>query len=547
MNDCDGFNLIDQPWIIALDDHGRAQEVSILDLFERAPQFVAIGGEVPTQVFAITRLLLAFLHRAIDGPADQGDWLQLWETKKLPIDPIQAYADRVRRRFDLFDPVAPFYQVAGLRTAKNELSGLEKIVADVPNGAPFFTTRSIASLERLDVAEAARWLVHVHAFNPSGIKSGAVGDPTVKGGKGYPIGTGWAGQLGGILVQGGDLRETLVLNLIGRDAETYVRIGGQDDVPPWEREPDGPTWQERPPRGAIDLYTWQTRRVRLAGDSDGVMGVVLANGDKIQPQNLHGVEPHSAWRYSLPQTKKHKITVYMPQTHDPNRSVWRGLGALLPSVSGRPRTTSAEPQPFLAPGVLQWISDLVGQGYLPDAFKPGIRVCGAAYAEQNATFGDIFDDELPLSILVLREDHPAAGRAAVGAVEDADAAATDVWRLAENVAQAAGAEPKTGAGDGARELLYAMLEDPYRRWVAALVPGVDIDAARRRWRKEVYQSARTIAADIVAAAPPSAWMGREIRNRLINVAVAEAWFNAALRRLLPVEQDSPEKTPEEVT
>ena len=32
------------------------------------------------------------------------------------MDTIRAYADRVRRRFDLFDPVVPFYQVATLRS-----------------------------------------------------------------------------------------------------------------------------------------------------------------------------------------------------------------------------------------------------------------------------------------------------------------------------------------------------------------------------------------------------------------------------------------------
>ncbi|MGV7400563.1 type I-E CRISPR-associated protein Cse1/CasA, partial [Mycobacterium kansasii] len=87
---------------------------------------------------------------------------------------------------DLFDPVAPFFQVAGLRTAKDDVFSLDRIVADVPNGEPLFTTRSGADLARMAPAEAARWLVHAHAFDPSGIKSGALGDDTVKGGKGYP-------------------------------------------------------------------------------------------------------------------------------------------------------------------------------------------------------------------------------------------------------------------------------------------------------------------------------------------------------------------------
>lgn len=533
MNDHDGFNLLDEPWIVVLDNNGREQEVSILGLLDNARRFMTIGGEVPTQAFAIIRMVLAFLHRALDGPADQDEWLELWTAGEFPMDQIREYADRFHHRFDLFDPVAPFFQVAGLHTAKNEVSSLEKIVSDVPNGARFFTTRSAASLERISAAEAARWLVHAHAFDPSGIKSGAVGDPRVKSGKGYPIGVGWSGQVGGILAQGSDLRETLVLNLVGRDVESYVRIGAPDDVPPWERDPDGPSSHERPPRGAIDLYTWQTRRVRLVGSREGVVGVVLANGDKIQPQNLQGLEPHSAWRYSEPQTKKYKMTVYMPLLHDPNRSVWRGLEALLPSVSGRRGGSASEPQPFLAPGVLQWISDLVAQDLLPETFKPGIWACGADYAEQNATIGDIVDDTLPLSILILREDHPAAGRAAVEAVSDADQAVREIWKLAENIAQAAGAEPKSGAGDLARELLYAVLEEPYRRWVSTLVPGVDIDAKRGRWRQIVRESARRIADEVVSAAPPSAWVGREVHDRLINVSIAETWFDAAIRRLFP--------------
>ncbi|SON62627.1 CRISPR-associated protein CasA/Cse1 [Mycobacterium simulans] len=539
MTDNGSFNLIDEPWIIVLDNAGREALVSILQLFQCASDFASVGGELPTQAFAITRMLLAFLHRALEGPRSREQWHELWTADGLPIEKIERYADRVRHRFDLFDSVAPFFQVAELHTSKDEVSGLEKMVGDVPNGAPFFTTRSAASLERISAAEAARWLVHTHAFDPSGIKSGAVGDPTVKGGKGYPIGTGWSGQVGAVLATGRNLRETLVLNLIARDVETYVRVGTPDDLPPWEREPDGPSWEERSPHGAIELYTWQTRRVRLTRDGGDVVGVVLANGDKIASQNRHGLEPHTAWRYSEPQTKKLKTTVYMPLLHDPNRSVWRGIAALLPSVNGRRGSTSSEPQRFLAPGVLQWISDLVAQGYLPDNYRPAIHVCGAQYGDQNATIGDVIDDELPLAIMILREDQPAAGRTAVEAVADAEHAASEVWKLAENIAQAAGAEPKSGAGDSARELLYVALEEPYRRWVAALMPGVDLDGARRRWREVVVESVRLIADDVVSAAPPSAWVGREIRNRAVNVAVAETWFHAALRRLLPTVHDHP--------
>src|SRR5699024_7338675 len=157
---------------------------------------------------------------------------------EFPLETLRNYADRVRDRFDLFDPERPFFQVADLHSKKGEVSGLEKIVADVPNGEPLFTTRSAKNLQRIEPSEAARWLVHTHAFDPSGIKTGAVGDPKVKNGKGYPIGTGWSGQIGGILALGTTVHDTLLLNLIAREASDYVHIGGKEDLPPWERDPD---------------------------------------------------------------------------------------------------------------------------------------------------------------------------------------------------------------------------------------------------------------------------------------------------------------------
>ncbi|GAA5053544.1 type I-E CRISPR-associated protein Cse1/CasA [Nocardia callitridis] len=534
MNDDRGFNLLDDPWIITLGADGRETEVSILELFDSAEDLTTIGGEVATQAFAITRLLLAILHRALDGPADVDEWERLWNSGALPVDEVRAYVEPMRQRFDLFDAERPFFQVPELRTAKDEVSPLSKLVADVPNGRPLFTTRSASNLRRIDAAEAARWLVHTHAFDPSGIKSGAVGDPSVKSGKGYPIGTGWSGQIGGVLPQGGNIRETVLLNLVAYEDNPYVRLGGTDDLPPWERGGDTARWEERPPRGAIDLYTWQTRRIRLVGDRDGVTGVVLANGDKIQPQNRHDMDPHTAWRYSEPQSKKFKQVVYMPLLHDPDRSVWRGIGAMLPATAGRGNARGSDPQPRLVPGVLQWIGDLTAKEILPQRYTPRIRIMGVEYGSQSATFDEIVHDLLPMSVTLLRTDRPAAAQTATNAVVDAEQAAFAIWSFAENIAQAAGAAPKSGAGDTARQGLYAALDAPYREWLAALTPDTDLDVARTEWQRRVRAATYPVTAQSVSAAPPSAWVGREVRGHLMNVSRAELWLAAALRKALPL-------------
>src|SRR5690606_35892870 len=214
------------------------------------------------QTFAVTRLLLAILERAVDGLKAIPDWGELWQQTSLPLDDVTAYLDRYRSRFDLLSTRTPFYQVADLRTAKGDATGLDRLIADVPVNSYFFTTRLAAGIDRLSFPEAARWVVHCQAFDPSGIKSGAVGDPRVRGGKGYPIGTGWAGMLGGVIAEGRTLKETLLLNLIPHDQ--MERPDLERDLAAWERDPQGPA-QEFPddhgPYGPVQLYTSQSRRI----------------------------------------------------------------------------------------------------------------------------------------------------------------------------------------------------------------------------------------------------------------------------------------------
>ena len=517
--------------------------MSLLELLRRATEFTSIGGDLPTQQFAITRLLLAFLHRALDGPATAEEWADLWEAGEFPDATLADYAREVGHRFNLFDPEVPFMQVAGLRSGNDEEFGLDRIVAEFSSKKPYFTTRSARNLQSIFPAEAARWLVHVHAFDVRGIKTGAVGDPLARAGKGYGADLGWSGQIGGVLLQGDTLFQTLVLNLVSRDATAYLTIGGPGDIPVWERDPDGPAGHQkpmRPPRGAIELYTWQTRRVRLFGDRDGVTGVLVANGDGIKPQNMHGLEPHSLWKFSEQKSKEEKKPVYMPVRHVAHRSVWRGIAALLP-------WTAVGAQQNRAPGVLQWVSDLVAQGMLPETFNPGIRIYGAVYRpkKDQTDIDEIVEDALLVPVAALRADDPAAGTAAVEAVKDAEDAAGVVWRFALNIVQAAGADTKdTSAGDAAREDFYVRLNAPYRAWILTLTFGADLLAARLQWRSTVRAAARSVADQLIADAPPAAWTGRVISEKLINLPQAEASFRAALRRKLPSTTDSSADTQE---
>ncbi|UVS78390.1 type I-E CRISPR-associated protein Cse1/CasA [Actinokineospora sp. UTMC 2448] len=524
MNACDRFDLTQRPWLTVRLTDGTVQDMSLVDVFANAHRVLGILGDVPTQVFALTRMLLAILHRATDGPAGLAQWRSLWQADTLPTESIDAYLAKHAHRFDLGDPDVPFFQVARLRTNDDKFSDLSKLIADVPNGQPFFTTRIGAPL-RLSLAEAARWLVHCQAFDPSGIKSGDPSDPRTKNGKGYPIGVGWSGAIGGVLVGGRNLRETLLLNLVPRDVFDLPEAA---DLPPWEREHLGVTEEldGRVPTGPVDLFTWQSRRIRLVGQDGVVTAVLIANGDRRTPQNMHPYEPHTAWRRSQAQEKKLRSTVpvYMPLEHDPERMIWRGLQAMLPEAD---IAAGAERLP---PTVLRWIGRLTSTRVLPRGYPMSLRTIGMTYGSQSSTVAEIVDDALSLRAILFAQDAGELVRSAKQAVAASEAGANAIGRLGENLAVAAGSREPAGARSRAVEHAYGALDPLFRTWLAGLGPdSVPLDALTE-WHVTADQALRGLADDLVASASPTAWVGRPDRKgKLITSNHARKWCGDALR------------------
>ena len=468
------------------------------------------------------------------------------------------YLERWRDRFYLFGGRFPFMQVADLRTAKDAVSGLEKLIADVPNGEQFFTTRHGRALACIPPSEAARWLVHAQAYDPSGIRSGAVGDSQVKGGKGYPIGPAWCGHLGLVWLKGQDLDETLVLNLI---PASTAELRGVDSSTEWGAcswEISEPETSVRGDYSLLDpagtprelsiprLLTWHSRRIRLVGDSSGVAGVVLAQGDKLAPQEMRLYEPQSLWRYSTPQSKKFKTDVYMPRKFESGRALWRNLPGTLPTVTTVQGVDKQPKHEFLPSATLSFHYQLDNasiQTSYPKVMR--IQAVGVTYGPQESTFEDVYSDELTLSVAVMRverEDLSAEIDRQVRLTEDV---ARDVGTLAANLARAAG-ESGDGAGDGARdrakELFFSGVDNDFRAWLTQ-VDG--LESARdvgRRWEHALRQHATDIQTELVRGASSSAIIGRDTGKGYMNVGIAENYFRAALNKRLPVHNTNREGT-----
>lgn len=538
-----GYDLVGERWIRVLDLGGKTRELSLLEVLEQAPSIRRLAGELPTQDAAMLRLLLAILHRGLEpfAPEDLDELPacvttlgEQWESTVLSA--VRSHLESHRERFDLFHRVTPFFQVPGLHTAKGEVSELSKLIADMPAGKPYLTMRSARAAECIHPGEAARWLVHLQAYDPSGIKTGVVGHPRAKGGKVYPEGVGWTGQLGLVHLVGATLAETLLLNLW---AVLLDRESRGQDLAPWERAPQ--TLEPSPdlvgrPAGPVDAYTWQPRRVLLQGDRDGVTGVLVTYGDRFlvqERQDLLYKEPMTLWRYSKPQSTKYRRSIQMTRKHQPGLALWRGIESVLP---GDVRTPSNGQDPPATSGIVTHAEVLADAGVMHDGVVR-YRAVGMEYGSNESVVDEIVEDSLDLPAIILRPEQVELRRLAVDAVESAKRGVGALAELARGLARAAGAgrDEAGGAGERAYEMGYAALDRPYREWLRRDLATVEDDPllAEEVW----HRTARRILADLgegfVAGVPDKAWRGSGPAGGREDVGAVYRRFDRMLRAAVP--------------
>lgn len=322
MNSDIHFNLIDEAWIPCETHEGKPIELSLLSMFQQAHTLRRLSGVSPLLVPALTRVLLALIHRAWDGPKSDQEWKELWDRGHFEMEPLRAYFQKWHHRFDLFDRERPFYQCPGMNYKTREPASL--IAERSTYGTPvlLFEHRPELFPADLSPAEAARQLIVTQNFGLGGLMTRAAGEPPSAAAA--PLALGAA-----VLIGGQNLFETLLLNLL-----LYNPAQGEPQHVPADPDRDMPAWEwpellhaqpgiKRSPFGWLDLLTWQSRRLFLhAGRKDGqirVQSVILAGGLDLVSENVR--EPMMAFR---------TIEKVGPKAlrFSPERALWRDATAL---------------------------------------------------------------------------------------------------------------------------------------------------------------------------------------------------------------------------
>lgn len=559
MSEDASFNLVDEPWVRIRDEEGEVREVSLLELFEQAPHIACLANDLPTQDFAILRILLAILQRAIIPTIDEDDdptevWERLWNGNGLPLPEIREYLNTWHDRFDVFDKERPFLQVPGLQWGeerKNDLakSNLKLIIADVPSRDEkrLFTQRAGGGLESLSYSEAARWLIHAQAFDVNSPGRPVKGeDPAnVKGGKVYPGSTGWMGELGGIYLEGTDFRKTLLLNFLPTFGSEFDEIFDTEDLPAWEDRPltvsNGHC--ESLPSGRAELYSWQSRWARLIAIDGCVCDVVITAGNKLKKdyRYLAQFETMTAW---VEKNTSKDSCDFRPKLHQPERALWRGLS----SVFGERLENKKS---IIQPEVLNWAEccyPIIAKDETVNLHAVGFRYTG----EQKSSYEYLYDDHLEMSQFLLSREGRSLLLMAQNCVSETNKAIFHLGLFAERLNAATGAHFDSGnekhdkissARISATKRAYFQIDRPFRKWLSTLCSISEAGIERMRWRREARGILSRIAKELLSECGTDAVVGypeRDEKGKVVGwmtASRAEALFKAALRKALPLEDD----------
>lgn len=531
------FNLLEEPWIKVSTVSLERKEVSLAEAMLHAQEYADLSGEMPTQDAAVLRVLLAIAQTVfyrydengeedeLSGENDADEdavmerWRDYWDRGSFPETAVREYLGDYSERFWLFHPETPFYQVKDLQYGTDY--GAECLVGNMKESnnkatRHHFSMAEGEKLERLDYAEAARWLIYLNAYGVN-IKPDKKAPGTTQA-----VGIGRLGQLGLVMVNGENLFRILMLNLC--PLKNGSDLWGMPK-PAWEQETCMEQGREiAPPDNLPELYTIQSRRIMLKREDGAVIGFRAIGGDFYTTADDFN-EQMTLWREGKTE-KKAQNKIYIPRTHSSAVHAWEEFPTLM----------CMENEGHV-PGVVQWMNLLGKEKILfPDTLVT-FRMVGTVYGDQmKYTYGDCINDTLMLSAGLLSD----FGRGWISAISDEVGKCQAVVRSAlSHFAMSmnklfCGGNKKNGVKDTLVRSYYCLIDNAFRAWLASIDP---VKSSREdklaEWEEKSCRFARQTVEDFIAMRNINIYVHKEEENRMITVPQAMNSYYRELYKIYP--------------
>ena len=552
------FNLIDEPWISVITDNtGQTQEVSLTSLFENAHLYKRIAGDTATQDFAVLRVLLSVLHTVfsrfdakcepygyfdlderfkpssfIDDEDDLEDytgalyrtWEDLWHAGQFPKIVIE-YLQKWHDRFYLLDENYPFFQVTAADIAPEYISkntpsavsgkNINRLVSESENKIALFSPKTADNKGILSPSECARWLLTFQGYT-------GLSDKVIFGKDKYKASKGWLFDIGGIALEGNNLFETLMLNLVLAHPELVYQT---QQKPCWEysgSEMIQYYFSERDYDNLAALYTDWSRAIHIDPDVDFTKSFechIVKLPDIKHDNNFQ--EPMTIWQFNKSGPNK---DAYTPRKHQVNQAVWRSFGLL--SLPNSYENNQRQP------GIIAWmknVSEIIGD-YNLTLHAISMKDDG------NATSWVPVDeavDQLSINDLILTDIKESGWVPRISdTIEETKNVVEFIFkRFLLDIKEIRNIESNLFVNEEV-ERLYFQIDRPFNQWLSELRPGDSKDERIFEWRAKLKKIVLQQAEQLVENAGPRDYTGIVVNDKIKNIATIYNSFFYSLNQQL---------------
>ena len=300
------YDVLTEPWITVVTLDGKTEETGIRGFFEKAHLYRDVVLDSPLEVYAVQRMLIAFLMDAY-SPERARDRKKLLQKGRFDMDVIDRYIADCRAEgvtFDLFDKERPFMQApydAELDEGKSKPAA--NLFYSVPSGNNHVHFEHHLEQEHeYSPAECLRGILALQLF-------------AVSMAQGYPSSVNDTPCYYS-LVDGNNLFGRMVLNMLSRNESMPMT---------WNEQPVA--WRDTskliPKSEYADIsilcgMTWQPRRITLIPETDECVRTVYLQQGRNFHQNGRWKDPHVSFKIG----KKGAYTLKPEAGREP----WRDIG-----------------------------------------------------------------------------------------------------------------------------------------------------------------------------------------------------------------------------
>lgn len=514
------FNLIYEPWIMVRCGD-KVSEVSLLDALVNAHEYTALAGEMPTQDFAMLRLLLAVLHAALqdmeveyeyedDIPINK--WEELWSAGKFPKDIVFEYLTKWKDRFYLFDEKYPFYQVADVKEF-TELTAakLNGTLSESGHKIRLFPQIAGEIKESLSYSEAARWLISFNAWDDIMTCKKAVYHDKKCYEKGRKYG--WLGTLGNIYAVGDNLFETLMLNLVFDTEDVTESPVWAIDKPLSCSTTLGKMYGIAKPNNQAELLTLLGRYMLLnKDDTTKQVTSIKVTKKLLVSQNDLLLEKMTVWNINKNSSE------YYPKKHSSSIQVWREFSSIIPKALDEKHK----------PGICEWISKFIDHNQPLNGKIISFATCGVEYDSVGGSIVNSFSDSITVHSSLLSE----LGKAWNDKISEEIKACGDVARYLDTLQKeliiSKSAVPDkldilNKQCEKVKQEFYFRIDVHVRKWIESIDPSDENITKKEKCnelRETVAQIARKYALELADSAGQSAIIGR-YGNNIFGITKSE--------------------------